>query len=507
MRFVFALGLAAVVASCYRPEQNPAPPVELPQSFGGQEVTDGGALPERWWEDFGDPQLAALVEAALSGNFQVKAAWARLEQARATAVVARSPLLPSVEGRAGVSRTQIALNPAQFGAGDDGAAAGMFPDSARFNNINMSLAASYELDVWGRLRSGQKAALLDVASRRDDVEALAISTAAEVVEAWFDLLRTRESKALLEAQIEIDETYLELVQLRAGQGLSTALDVFQANQQVVATRAQLALIDGQLTTAQTRIGLLLGVAPGAVALAADADQLPELPPVPTTGVPSQLLQRRPDVRAAMRRVEAADWRVAQAVADRFPQLTLSGRLGYDSPEIMDPFRFVWSIASNLVAPIFDFGRRAAEVDRSKAVVRELVNVYGQTVVQALVEVENSLALERSQRNHIVELEAQVELNQRTLDEARNRYREGLTDFLPVLNALQALQASEQNLLNARRQLLAYRVQLYRALGGTWTNDLTDPDAPSEDGKTSGGESDAADDQAAPEAAPPGAPGE
>ena len=215
MKTVAVLAAGLVLASCYRPEQNPKPPLELPTQFRSQVEAGQRPPPEKWWREFGDDQLSALVDAALTDNFQVKAAYARIEQARATASIAGAPLLPSVDATAGISRTQVALNPAQFGAGD---ASGQFPTSARFNNVSMSLAASYELDVWGRLRSGQKAAVLDAASRRDDLEALAISTAAEVAEAWFDLLRQRESQDLLERQLEVDETFLELVKLRAGQG-------------------------------------------------------------------------------------------------------------------------------------------------------------------------------------------------------------------------------------------------------------------------------------------------
>jgi outer membrane protein TolC len=185
-----------------------------------------------------------------------------------------------------------------------------------------------------------------------------------------------------------------------------------------------------------------------------------------------LLELRPDLRAIRRRIEAADRQVGAAIANRFPAIRLTGSLGLSSTEPENLFDdTIFGMLASLVQSVFDGGQRSAEIDRRKAIVEELLATYGQLVLQALVEVENAIVQERHQRDHIASVEEQLVIARDTLREARNRYAEGLSDFLPVLNALVSLEQIEQSLLQAKRQLLSYRIQLYRALGGSWTTTL------------------------------------
>jgi len=204
-------------------------------------------------------------------------------------------------------------------------------------------------------------------------------------------------------------------------------------------------------------------------------ELPDLPPLPTTGVPSELLKRRPDLRAAQRRVEAADYPVAAAVAARYPRLSLSASVSSQPSNfndyLLDP---LWTLAANLALPLIDGGRRVAEVERTRAVVSEAVAAYGKAVLQALVEVENALVQERQQIANIEQLREQVQVSSVTLDQARQRYGHGLADFLTVLTALRSHQEVELGLLDAKRQLLSHRIQLCRALGGTWAEQVSPP---------------------------------
>ncbi len=455
-----SLVAAAVACSPHKPTRNPAPPIAVPDSFAEQ--TDASApMPEKWWVAFGDSQLDALVDSALSGNFQLAGAWARVGQSRAIARQASSGKWPQVNAQLGARR---ATDRFFFG-----------PEPIEVdaqNNFNASIGASYELDLWKKVGSRAAGAALDAKATRDDMEAIAISIAAEVTEAWFDVLAQRETRALLEAQLATNKTSVELVTLRFQQGLgASAVDVFQARQQVIATEAQLALVESREKVSAYRLAVLVGRAPGAIELGG-ADKLPALPALPGTGVPADLLLRRPDVRAIRRRVEAADWRVAAAVADRLPSISLSGDVSTKGLTVGDLFASpLYSLTAGLLGPIFDGGRRKAEVARNRAVVAELMAAYGQTVLGALLEINNAIALEKGQLEHIAQLEQQIEVSEATLRETRNRYREGITDYLPVLTAQQTLQRAEQNLLVARRQLLSYRIQLCRALGGTWTRDL------------------------------------
>lgn len=464
-----ALGLGGSACSPHKVAENPEPPVATPAAYTGAAATSAGAaLPEEWWADFQDPTLNGLIDRALRGNFQVRAAWARIQQSQALLRQSNAGKWPQVDLSASARRQSSRLT-----IGDQ--------EIENTNNtFSASVGAAYEIDLWQRTANQGRAAALSAMAARDDYEAAAISIAAEVAEAWFDIVSYRAQIALIEDQLNTNDTYLELVELRFQKGLASALDVFQQRQQQVSTRSQLALLRSALSVFEHRLAVLLGEAPGGVALAA-ADALPEeLPAVPATGLPADLLERRPDVRAARRRVEAADYQVAVAVSARLPSLRLSGSYGFQSTDITDFLSSpVWSIIGSVAQSIFDGGRRKAEVERSQAVVEELLMVYGQILLQAMSEVENALVREREQILYIEDLSAVVELSQATLREAQARYSQGLSDYLPVLTALQGSQRAELTLLQARRQLISFRIQLCRALGGTWTQSLAAEDTEGE----------------------------
>jgi NodT family efflux transporter outer membrane factor (OMF) lipoprotein len=460
--FIAALATAALACSPHRVTHDPAPPLAVPTSYSAG--SGAAAMPEQWWLDFNDPGLSALIAQTLEGNFQLRAAWARVRQARALVVQANSGKYPQIDVTASVARqkTRFQLQDMEF--------------VQQSNQFSASIGAAYEVDLWRRMASTGDAAALDALAMRDDVESIAITLAAEVAEAWFDLVAQRAQHKLISAQIETNETYLELVRLRFEKGLASALDVFQQRQQLVSTRAQLELIESAIELIEHRLAVLAGAPPQGFAATA-GDTLPPPPAqVPGIGLPADLLERRPDVRAARRRVEAADYRVAVAVADRLPALRLRGSAGLQSTSLADFIASpLWSILASVTAPLFDGGRRAAEVERNRAVVEERLMGYGQVMLQAMVEVESALVQERRQLAYIAALQESVELSEATLREAQARYRQGLVDYLPVLAALQGLQRAELNLLLARRQLLSYRIQLCRALGGGWTQELVAPE--------------------------------
>ncbi|ACY18816.1 efflux transporter outer membrane subunit [Haliangium ochraceum] len=470
MRVLVSLCTAVALAGCspHKVTHNPAPPVELPSAYTVAE-TGGSAQPERWWLDFSDAQLNALVQRALRDNLQLRASWARIEQARALLRQAESGMWPQVDLSASAARQS-----SRFFLGDQ-----VIENTA--NSYSASIGAAYEIDLWQRIASQGNAAALSALAARDDYEAAAMSMAAEVAEAWFDLVSYNAQLTLVSEQLETNETYLELVELRFQKGLASALDVYQQRQQQVSTRAQITLLESSLGLLRNRLAVLLGQAPGSLAIE-PPETLPEtLPPLPARGLPADLLERRPDVRAAQRRVEAADYQVAAAVAARLPSLRISGSYGYQAQTLGDFLSSpVWSLVASVAQSIFDGGRRAAEVERTRAVVEEALMGYGQVLLLAMAEVENAIVQEQYQLTYIEELAEAVELADATLREARARYSQGLADYLPVLTALQALQRSQVSLLQAQRQLISYRIQMNRALGGTWTRELSDPDEAAED---------------------------
>lgn len=465
MRSAAAAALALTLAACspHKVTRNPPPPVAVSDAYRTAGAT-GQAMPEQWWIDFQDEGLNALITRTLRGNLRVRAAWARIEQSRALLTQSRAGRWPQIDASAAAGRQS-----SRFFIG------GMELESVN-NQFSASLGAGYEVDLWKRIANQGNSAAMNALAARDDYESIAITLAAETAETWFDLVAQRAQRALLDTQLETNGIYLELVELRFQKGLASALDVYQQRQQQVSTRAQMVLIDAGIRLLEHRLAVLVGQPPGAVQ-ADTGHVLPEeLPPVPATGLPADLLERRPDVRAARRRVESADYQVAVAVADRLPGLRLSGSAGLQARDVSTFLSSpVWSLLASVTQSIFDGGRRKAEVVRRKAVVEELLMVYGQVLLQAMVEVENALVQEAQQRAYIQDLEESVELAAASLREAQARYQQGLIDYLPVLTSLQALQRAELGLLQARRQLISYRIQLCRALGGTWTQSLSAPE--------------------------------
>jgi multidrug efflux system outer membrane protein len=479
--------LLLVGCNLHQAQTNPAPPVEMPERYAataGQETPANDAAlatPDRWWVGFGDPELVALVDRALARNFQLRAAWARLAQAEARGMIEHAAYWPQVSLQLDVARRrQVAV----FGA--------LGRQEFEVNNLGLSVPVTYELDLWNRIGSQVAAAGLDVLATRDDVEALAMTVAANVVEQWLSMVQQRALRALLEDQLETNRVFEELVTLRFGLGLGTALDVFQQRQQVEAIEAQLATVAAQETLARQQLALLVGASPTAfvdrIGQLPEPERLPRQPSLPTVGIPSELLLRRPDVRAAQRRAAAADWRLGAAIASQYPSFRFSGAIGLSSPTLEDfVSSFVFSVAASILAPVVDGGRLAAEVRRNRAVVEEQLQSFAQTFLTAVFEVEAALAQERQQRINIQNLHEQLQNARSTLEESRRRYAEGLSDYLPVLTALSTVQRIEQSILAAERQLLSQRVQLARALGGAWTSELQPPaplrapsDVPEED---------------------------
>lgn len=449
------------LSSCspFRPAARTSPEGDMPRTFSLYPA--GAERPERWWEAFRDRELNALIEEALADNFTIKEAWARLRQANALAVRSGAALYPDLSATGGSTYKR------QRTEGSSGNRA-----TTSTETYSLGLSSSYELDLWGKIGSEQEAAILDATATRDQLNAASMTLAAEVAENWINVIAQRRQKQILKEQLAINQTYLELIELRHRKSMVSALDVYQQRQVVEQVKAQIPLVEEQEQLLMHQMALLLGKPPR-TELAISKNELPEPANIPRTGLPADLLATRPDVRAAGLKLRAADWQVAAARANRLPTISLSASVAYQSSHIDLIFHnWLVNLAANLTAPLFDGGYRAAEVDRLRAVADENLSAYRRAVFTAIKEVEDALISEEKKRGHIEALLAEIEAAGRALDEARERYLKGIDDYLPVLTQLLKAQALDLDLVKRQADLLATRIALHRALGGTWTDRLT-----------------------------------
>jgi NodT family efflux transporter outer membrane factor (OMF) lipoprotein len=439
-----AMSVAAGLAACSQAPEPVATRAGLPDTF-----SRSGDAPrvDRWWRRFDDATLSDLVERALADEPGLRATWARLVQATAVAGRTRAERFPSIDGT-GEARIE------------DGSELRMSRES-----YALGLSASYEVDLWGRVDARADAARLDARASRQDLRAAALTLSGEVADAWYRLLAERARLDLLRQQLETNTKVERVVNVRVRQGQAALADLLRQRELVERTREQIATAEGEIAQIEHELAVLLGRAPG-TADVPDARALPAAPPLPETGVPAELLQRRPDVRERLLRVQAADKRVAAAVADQYPRIDLTGALSTNSAEPAKLFTsWMGNLASQLTVPLIDAGQRESEVDRTQAVVAERLAQYEETALTAIREVEDALARERQQRRRVASLREQVELARQSVERLRGRYIGGNTDFLDVLDALTRVQDLERTLIDARRARLAARIELARALAG------------------------------------------
>ncbi len=467
----YLLGSVLMLAAC----AGDAPPrinddlgIEMPASWSNQidESATNTTLSNDWWRDFKDERLNRLIVAGLTDNRNMRAVMARLEAAVAAHQIAGGPLLPEIDVGLQTDRARRLFIGFPFGTGG--------VPSSNVTTNGLSLGVRWELDVWSRLRSQDSAALADQQAAVEDLHAAQLSLAAQICRAWFAAIEADQQLALAEATAQAFKRTLADVTARFRRGVRPALEVHQAATNLANASANAALRKDQHLRAMRQIDVLVGRYPnGRTAI---AKTLPKsLPQVPA-GLPSDLLQRRPDLIAAERRVAAAGCRVESAKAALYPRLSLTASGGTQSLELDDlvntDFR-VWSIGANLLEPLFRGGSLRAEVRRQQARRAEAFSNYGNAVLTAFSEVENILSSDeqlQSRRDRLGEAAKQAALAR---DLARERWQLGLTNFLTVADGQRQAFQTESARITADRQLIDNRIDLLLALGGGFGNEATE----------------------------------
>jgi NodT family efflux transporter outer membrane factor (OMF) lipoprotein len=449
------LALILLTASCtawFGPDKRSA--MDLPEAY--RTASADAEQTSEWWKTFGDDQLNRLMGCALGGNLTIEQAAARLRQAKAAAVKSGADRFPAVTGSAdaGTKYTH-----------DDG------NKTVTTDDYSLGLAASYELDLWGRVASTRRSALAGFDASRFNLETAAMTVSAQTASAYFQWLYLNRRLAVLEGQLETNRKMLSVVEKRFQTSNADALDVLQRRQQVVAAEAALSPVKAALDAVYNELAVLVGVPPQ-TDLELEVKPLPALPARPAAGLPADLLARRPDLQAEWALLAASDWNVSAARANRMPALALTGSAAYGSDSVDGLFdNWVMNLASGLAMPLIDGGTRRAEVARTRALADEQLAAYREAVLTALGEVENALSAESHQQDYFNTLRRQLAVAELTADEAFRRYTSGLETYFEALSLDTSRQTLEVSVLAAEYELLTDRVQLYRVLGGDWSRVL------------------------------------
>lgn len=425
-------------------------PGQLPENFIEAGDQQDFTEPGRFWEQFNDPQLNQLVTDALDGNLSIKQAMARYDQFTAIEKISRGSLLPFLNLTGSVNRGQQI-------------------NSTEVSSARLSAVAGYEIDLWDKLGQGRDKASYNQQASAADVKTAYISVAAQVTDLYFLLIEQRSQLKLSDQIIASQADTLARMESRYEAGLVQALDVYQARQNILASQSVKPEYQTNLAKGSHALATLMGRFPEAD-LGGDQSDLLKLENELLPGLPSELITRRPDIEAAFLRLKAKDADVAAAVADRFPSFNLTAVFGGGSFNQISISETFWSLMLEAVQPIFDNGRRRAEVERSQAVVEEELARYHQTVLSAVQEVEDALASYRYGLMRLKLLEDRYVATTATLRLAEDQYFEGLSEYLSVLTTQVAHFNVQRQLLSSRRQLISARISLMRALGGDWMNE-------------------------------------
>lgn len=456
-----ALALVMLLAGCGLAGPNyQRPPLDLPGRYAEPAPAAAAplAVPADWWRLYGDATLDRLVSSGLEKNTDIRIAVARIEEAEAVLREANAMFFPLVEAGAGAGRSRSSMR------------TGTLPSTATpiRNNFQLTASTTFEIDFWGRLRRGAEAARAQYYASRYARDVVSLTLAAGIAQTYFAVRSLDAQIAVAGETLKAAEESFDLAGKRAQAGIVSDLDVNQAD----ANRAQAAAQSKDLRRQRAVVVHQLGVLSGVLDLdvpPGDLRQLPA-PPLPPAGLPSTLLERRPDVREAEAQLESANALIGVARAAQFPTFSLTGALGVQSQELSTLFSTgagIWSIGLGMVAPVIDGGRYAARTQQAEARARQAAAAYEKTAQTAFREVSDALSNVSLASEAEQDLRVRVERAQNTLRLATLRYEAGYSAYLEVLDAQRTLNDAQLALVRNRQSYLAYTVDLMNALGGGW----------------------------------------
>jgi multidrug efflux system outer membrane protein len=453
--------LLPLLTSCALGPNYHRPDMIVPTEYRWQQQIDGGDDFGNldWWQVYRDDQLQAILKIALRENFDVRIAAARVEQARAALGSTRLEYLPQISADGSVKRartSEYARLPGQIAIGE---------------TDTVALNANYELDIWGRLRRLNEASRADFLASQYAQQGVIVGLIADVATAYFNLITLDEQRAITTSTLETRSKFVDLTRAKHDRGVISGLDVSSAESELATAQANIAEIEREAALAEDRLSILLGKNPGDVVRTAFTKREQLELPQPPAGLPSKLLERRPDVRRAEQNVIAANARIGAAKAALFPTISLTGSLGSLSKELGDLFSGpakTWSAGANLALPLIDAQNNFYQVDLADAKKREALLSYQQTVQNAFKDVADALIAREKYVQFQTAQQAKVDALRRADNIALARYKVGYSSYFDVINSNRDLFNAELALSSARLNALLANVQLYQALGGGWS---------------------------------------
>ena len=471
---VWVLALLApgcTVGPNYRRPDTPVPTMWSEARYDGIDTRPADLA--RWWEEFNDPGLTRLVQRAAGSSLDLRLAEGRIREARALRRVAESGAWPSVDVSGSYSRSRTSENaiaPSSQGSGGSP----FFRGSNNGQDLFRSgFDSSWEIDVFGGVRRSVESADATVEASIEDRRDVLVTLLGDIARNYIDLRGFQRRLAVARNNLTAQQESLEITQVRFQAGLANYLQVSQAEAQVNTTAAEIPALEALSKQAAHRLDVLLGIQPGALSAELSTEApIPALPPEARVGLPSELLRRRPDIRRAERQLAAATAEIGVATADLYPKFSLSGVFGVQSISASDwfsaPSRF-WSIAPTIRWPLFDAGRIRANIEVRNARQEQALTQYEKTVLTAFEDVENALVSYAKEQVRYRSLMNAVVASRRALALADELYKNGLIDFLNVLDSQRALYAAESDLAQSEATMATNLVALYKALGGGWEN--------------------------------------
>ncbi len=460
-RLFLALTVTVFFAGCAVGPDYARPTSTLPEQH--KEATTATAqavapVNAEWWTLFNDATLNQLVQQTLAANQDLQAAIARLEASEAAAREAGAELYPAIGLAANGSRNRISGE--TFSGQNTG--------SATYNNRRAALSLSYEVDLWGRIRRSNEAARAEALASRFGRDSIQLALIGQLVNEYL-ILRSNEAQLEVTRQtLESRQESLKIVQARLDAGSASGLELAQAESQLNAAQGQWSQFKRLRALSENQIGLLSGQ-PGLKLASTSLDQLP-LPPTPPTGLPSSLLEARPDVRQAEEKLIAANARIGVAKAAYFPTIGLTGLYGSESAALSNLFTGsagIWTAAIGLTMPIFDAGRTGARVDQATAAQAENIANYRKTLQTAFREVSDAIVNLHEFANEEAAFAAQVDASKRAFNLAQKRYDSGYSGYSDLLDTQRTLNTAQLLYLASRKNRLGASVDLFKALGGGW----------------------------------------